>query len=410
MKKQGRRSWLLVSTVAALVAGCGDGEPAKKVESPLDSGVPADVADAAPGEAPDAASTMSDKDAGPKESDASAEMDATIVVPPSDRCPLDESAVKPGSLWSKDWTFHYDDPKDDDKGNGGYIYPAEDMVGGADLRAIDVAFDAATGRLSLSVGMTALRPQSRIGIILWDREHFVKELKSLEWALSGVEVRVPNWSRSGIATVLALPKRYNPLYDLTRNSASATGRRPDNTIFIRTTSPDGLSDDVKWMDCWGRESAATSDILELDVEREISSEIKTLSFDIPAAVLSSYLKTNDTAGGLAMVVYSFLVVSSSSTIDNEKLNEFGAFEISGNLGGSLDSEEGDRVWRDPDTYDVAFVDLTSEDTGTTLAKQNALLTPPVIGANEAVDNNKHIVVLTESSAGVGFIDTSGGGI
>lgn len=417
MKKQGRRSWLLVSTLASLVAGCGDGEPARKAEAPTDSGMPADVADARPA-GQDSGGPALGSDAGVYDAAVTGEPDAGVVVPPSEaRCALDETSIADGSLWKNGWTFHYDDPAGDDNGGGSYIYPTADMAGGADLRSVDLGFDAKTKRLSVSVGLAALKHQTRVGIILWDRTHFQKELKNLEWALSGVEMRVPNWSRNGVAFVLALPKRINPLFDLTFNAASSTGRRSDNSISIQTTNFEG-GDDVKWLDCWGKLSNSPTDVMELSVEPNTvpeleamsASESKTLSFDIPASVLSSYIGVNDTSGGLAIVVYSFLVVSSTKMGEDQKFNEYGAFEITGQLGGSLDSEEGDRVWRDPDTYDIAFVELTQDDVGTALQKQNAILTPPPIGLNEAVDFNKHLVILTEASSGVGIVDTSGGGI
>ncbi len=393
--------WFVSGLLPVLLSGCPPEDKVKPTVAVVDSGVDAGGDVQPDAGAPELDAATQTRDAGTVEEDA-----GFIDPGPIDeaRCALDESKLQTAAIWPNSWSFSHIDPAGDDKGMGSYVYPKASLAGAADIQSVNLAFDVDTKLVTVVVGVANLQPETRIGITLWDRKSFVAELgaNNIEWALSGVELRLPNWSKSGVSTALALPKAFNPLYDSTRKLSDGQGSRPDNAIFTQSQALDN-SPALKWIQCDGSAGNQPTNIMELAVKADRNVSPNTLSFSLPASALAPYMST--AGDGLAIVAYGFLVVPGTA-----QDNEYGAYEIPGRLGGLLESQDDGKAWRDPDAYDIAFVQrVLSDGYADDQTKQNDIMTTEVPAVEATVDFNKHVVVLTKSSEGVGIIDTTGGG-
>lgn len=403
-----RRGWAVALMAACMVLAACELDTVDESKSEKD---PSDAGGAnAPGfldAGPDAAQAPTE-DAASAGPDAAADATTGVLKPPTPtRCSLDEGSLEPATAWSGDWDFHNDDPEGDDKGMGTYTYPQDVLEGAADIRGVTLHYDASAQRLDVKVAITKLVPESRVGLVFWDRPSFDAELAKtgIDWALGGVELRVPDWAKSGIAMTLSIPKADNPLYDWTVSNAG--GWRADNAVYTQTHN-DAFENWTEWIDCSGRATDDVSEIMELDVVADVESTPNTLSFSLPVAAIMHFVDV--TAGEMALTAYGFLVVAQPGVTagsPKDTANEFGSYEVTAEVGGiAKGAEKTDNGWRDPDAYDVAFVSLVDGDTDLDVAaKQNRLLSPPA--PMGTIDFNTNIVTLTKAGAGVAFMETGG---
>jgi hypothetical protein len=366
-------------------SGSPDGSSATDAAAPRDSSAPNDSA------SPNDASLDGPGDAEDSDSAPSATFS---------RCALQDggAAIDAGAVWENDFsTGDVADPAGDDTGSGTYRYPADidppvdggaGLGGVADLIGFRLSYSAASQALTVAARVRRLTEHTRVGVVLYDRAHFpdadagALTEAQLEWAVTGTELRLPNWSDGAVTFLLAKPPAQNPTFDLAvrRNLAGfGSETRPDNAVYVRRDA---------WLGCDGRPLAPESrfDILELPVADDGAG---TLSFTLPAATLAGELDLRSPK--LYAVVYTYVLADRANKADVE----FGALELTEELGGLTNASTDS--WREPDTYDVGFV---------TSGTQASLLTPPPVpdGGFTANDGTK-LVVVKDVGRGVLAIDT-----
>jgi hypothetical protein len=388
-----------------------------------DGGTAGPKTDAAP---PRDATSVPERDAGvdgaasPPDSGLDAEPPRDVAVQPDaptvfdagpsySRCPLassdggaevgtDGGARADGGVWTKDFTTgDIADIEGDDTGDGDYKYPADidpPVDGGpgrggiADLTKFNLSYSAATQELSVTVAVKRLTDNTRVGLVVWDEAHFPKadagplSASELEWAMTGNELRIPNWNAGGVTFLLAKPSAGNSTFDLAvKRNLSGLGveSRPDNAVYIERGG---------WLGCDGKPKPSGSrfNILELDVRTPVANE---LTFKLPTSTLAGEIDLS--SPHLYAVLYSYVLIDRSNNSDIE----FGALEITPELGGLPQGSPDE--WREPDTYDIGFVSTGS---------QSALLTaPPQPDGGFTADDATKLVVVKDIGKGVLAIDT-----
>lgn len=296
----------------------------------------------------------------------------------------DASAPDAGALptWSASFdTGVIDDPEGDDTGDGDYTYP---VVGGApldgvaDLRSFRASYDATTGALTIRVGLTRIDTHTRVAVLLIDRASTAEHA----WTIGGVELRVPAWDEHGVQLVLADPDGplfdFGVIYDL---HPFTDVRRPDNVVYTR----EGFGG--AFVSTSGAETIEVASALRVPVTVDRSGDVHVMTATLDAASIARFVDMS--ASTLQVVAYSYLLIDPGG--DMLSRVEFGALEITGELGGFDATVDGD--WRDCDVYDLMFVDTPGE--------QSALLSAPLVpGGSDDTD----VVVLDREGAGLLEID------
>jgi hypothetical protein len=271
----------------------------------------------------------------------------------------------PKIVWSSDFEGGADDPADDDTGDGDYSYPSGVKPKSADLRQVSLRYSAKTGQLQLSIALSEISDQTRVGVLLLDQVGF--QAAARDWTIGGTELRAPAFTGHGVNVLLGKPS--GSLFDYAaKNPNPAAEPRPDNAIYVSHLP-------TTWLGQAGSPTADPGDVQRVEVV--VKSHAKGKSFDVALPVTSLIGQLDTLSPKLYLMVYGYLLTGNNRT-------EFGSFDPGAAEGGT-DS------WEDSDAYDIAFVDSGTD--------QSQLLT--VSGQGEAA-----AVVLER--VGQGFLEISTG--
>lgn len=243
-------------------------------------------------------------------------------------------------VWSNDFSYSATDPQGDDTGAGGYLYPQAVTKGAADLRLFELAYAAARQEFVFTIGVTKATEHTRLGLMFQDPTAFASAEK--DYAIGGVEFRVPFWNGHGVNFLLSLPAEESTLFDYSvKNPNPGDAPRADNIMFVAHAPGGGPS---LWL---GRDGSATTDPAQsfrVPVRLERGADFDRLVCTMPAALLKPYLDTQ--ASQLHALLYSYLAVPGNAM-------EYGGFEVGTDQGGGAG-------WEDTDAYDLAFVNAGVE--------------------------------------------------
>jgi len=224
------------------------------------------------------------------------------------------------------------DAQGDDTGDGLYTYPAGVPAGSADI--CRVAFEEAGENLSITVGVRAFTPNTRVAVVLFDDAAYADPTR--EWAIGGTEMKLPNWKDRGAAFILGLPASQSPLFDINVTQATPVDApTPDNVIYVEGGPAAWIAED-------GGRSQDPSLAYRLQPTAVDDTGCQSYRYEFPKKLLDTYLPAlADETAPLYAAAYSYIVVEGGN-------NEFGAFELTAAEGAS-DS------WEDADVYDIAFM-------------------------------------------------------
>ena len=96
--------------------------------------------------------------------------------------------------------FHYLDAEDDDTGDGDYTYPAEEMTGAAEIRAVHIRANDSLDSLQFTIDMENIDDATRLGFLVTNTIS-----RELTEAPEDLELEIPQWTGRGVYATLASP-------------------------------------------------------------------------------------------------------------------------------------------------------------------------------------------------------------
>lgn len=258
----------------------------------------------------------------------------------------ESSSGEPPGLWEVDFgSGELLDPEDDDYGPGAYVYPMGVDDASSDLRSFELDYTAADGLLHFTIGLTAITDNTRISMLLLDDDAWANAGASIVYTVGGTEVRGPNWNASGVQLVLMDPD--SALFDfgaINDIDPFSNNPRPDNAIYISEAN------EAPFLGEDGMPSYDLMNLRRLDVTVDTMAMPNTMTFDIDANWLTSYLDTS--SSNLYVAIWTYTLID--LPMDQWGQIEFGAVELTEALGGLPNAAQDN--WRDCDAYDMMFFD------------------------------------------------------
>lgn len=233
------------------------------------------------------------------------------------------------------------DAATDAETDAGPDVPKTRLAGAADFRQFSLDYDATSGDVTITIGISEITTHTRVGLLLLDAID-----QAVDYTSCGTELKMPAYAANGVNLILADPD--GDLFDfITPSLINGVGSegRPDNVMWVNPSPQFELQD--------GTSGNVIYDAYRVDVQIDRSGAFDVLTAKIPGTRLARHLDLS--GGSLYVGAYGYLLVDPGAT--NLTAIEYGALEVTANLGGA----QGIYDWWDADAYDLMFVDANTYD-------------------------------------------------